>query len=170
MLKSITADLTSPWGAAMLREVAEEFTKFLSAGLAGDGGRIGDWPRRVTALETEFGGHVLQIGDRDDIGRYGGVIRAPATYVRHLQQTLAALGFNVGTDGVFGPQTEAALRALQTAATQERIYARPLGPLGPAFRAAIRRYRGRSSQSHGCGDRRDGTALAPAGATAGELL
>jgi hypothetical protein len=144
MTTSIGADLTSPWGAAMFGELATRLTDFLTAGLSGDGWTIGTWPRRVPALESDFGGHALQIGDRDSSGRYGGVSGTPAGYVHQLQATLSSLGFGVvGTpDGDFGPRTAMAVRELQIEASQDRIHVRPLGPAGPFARWTIRRYRG----------------------------
>jgi Putative peptidoglycan binding domain len=53
--------------------------------------------------------------------------------VKELQRALKSLGFTVGTiDGVFGPSTERALIAFQTA-----HHLSPDGVLGPATRAAL---------------------------------
>lgn len=162
---SVHADLTSPWGAAMLDEIAKRFTDFLIAGLAGDGWTTGGWPqwstdpslpRRRQWPLLRYGNFTLRLGDSDSKRLYGGQAGAVATaqtYVRNLQEDLVALGFAVvGTpDGEFGPRTAIALRALQIEAQPDTVYQIQSGSAqgSVAVAAATYRYRGRI---HGMAD------------------
>ncbi len=160
--KSIRDDVNSPWGAAMLDEVARRFTEFLLNGLATDGWNIGTWPRKPSPL-APYGGFLLRFGDNDAARRYGGIDGAVATeqrYVRTLQEQLDRVGFtSVGTpDGAFGPGTAMALRELQIEAQQNQVWQELPAPTGgQAVALAARRFRGRVN---GCLDPETAATLA----------
>ncbi|MGW5667196.1 peptidoglycan-binding domain-containing protein [Micromonospora sp. NPDC003776] len=164
LLGSVRADLTSPWGAAMLDEIAKRFTDFLVAGLAGYGWTTGGWPQWSTDASLprrrqwpllRYGNFTLRLGDSDSARRYGGqatAVATPQTYVRNLQEDLVALGFAVvGTpDGEFGGRTAIALRELQIEAQADTVYQLQAAPAqGTAVVATAYRYRGRV---HGMAD------------------
>jgi peptidoglycan hydrolase-like protein with peptidoglycan-binding domain len=144
--QSVQRDISSPWGTAMINQVADEFTAFLTAGLAGTGWTSGSWPTAEFAIDSaRHGGFVLQFGDGDASGTYSGTTQTPASYVANLQNDLITLGFDgLGTaDGRFGEQTAMTLREFQIEASQPQIYAQNAGPAtGTVALPVIRRYRG----------------------------
>jgi peptidoglycan hydrolase-like protein with peptidoglycan-binding domain len=142
--RGVKLELESAWGKAVLNRIAKDFTEFLQQGLKGDGWTIGKWPTIPSPL-ADYGGYRLTIGDSDKGGRYGGESHSQAAHVATLQQRLLDCGFAVvGTaDGDFGPRTATAVREFQIEASQDRIWARTLGPsVSELASDAIRRYHG----------------------------
>jgi hypothetical protein len=81
-----------------------------------------------------YGGYSLQRGDRDSSNRYEGAVRSAAAgdplplpgatpFVEQLQRDLSALGFALvgSADGIFGRQTEWAVREFQIYAKMDNI-------------------------------------------------
>lgn len=70
-------------------------------------------------MSNEYGGYILQKGDNDRKGIYGGKkIGKNLGYVKELQEDLLALGFPLpkyGADGDFGLETQEAIIAFQKA-------------------------------------------------------
>ncbi|MFF4653019.1 peptidoglycan-binding protein [Streptomyces sp. NPDC001380] len=125
--REIDHELDSPWGAAVLKEIADRFAAWLRAGLTGDGWVLNGWPL-VDPL-ARWGGGPLMLGARDPAPGPDG---APGP-VKRLQLDLIALGFTVvGTaDGDFGGRTAVALREFQIEARQTRLF-RDVPPGPPA--------------------------------------
>lgn len=143
---SVERDISSPWGAAMINSVADQFTAFLTAGLAGTAWTSSKWPTDDFAIDSERrGGMVLQFGDSDKTGTYGGQAKTPGPYVENLQNDLSTLGFTGGgtADGLFRAPTAMALREFQIEASQPQIWVKYHAQPSPnASLPAIRRYRG----------------------------
>lgn len=160
-------DVLSPWGRAMMDEVARRFTEFLAAGLRNGGWWTGGWAVRASPLDA-YGGYELRFGDNDTGRRFGGADRAQeAKHVANLQKHLVTLGFAVaGTpDGVFGPGTAMAVRELQIEAREASVVRPPALPVTtPRAVPAALRFHGRIS---GVVDRETAAVieewLAPAG-------
>ena len=144
--QSVQRDASSPWGVAMINQVADKFTAFVGAGLAGTGWTSESWPTAEFAIDSaRHGGFVLQFGDGDASGTYSGTTQTPAGYVANLQNDLITLGFDgIGTaDGMFGEQTAMTLREFQIEASQPQIYAQNAdSAAGTMVLPVIRRYRG----------------------------
>jgi hypothetical protein len=121
------AAMDSPWGAAMLDRLRDDFVAFLAAGQAAGASSWsrGQWPGKRTWLEP-YGGYLLQRDDRDVMGIWGGRSRGGQSgqFVETLQRRLRDIGFPVNDDpGVFGESTEFAVRELQLQAAGARVTA-----------------------------------------------
>ncbi|MFD0745541.1 peptidoglycan-binding domain-containing protein [Phytohabitans flavus] len=141
---AIEERLDSPWGAAMLTELGQRFTAFLTAVVNQDGTVRGGWPQRPTALAA-YGGFALRAGDSDTGRRFGGYPRSgniqPANPVAALQARLRDLGFAVqDATGEFATSTAAAVRELQFGAYANEVSAVRSGVA--SRRPAHRRYLG----------------------------
>lgn len=156
LIDSVRADISSPWGQAMLDEIAKRFTDFLVAGLAGNGWTTGGWPqystdpavtRRKRWPLERYGNFALRYGDNDAARRYGGraaAVTTAQTYVRNLQEDLLQLGFTVvGTpDGGFGARTAYAVRELQIEAQDTAVWQETAVPPATSAVPAVYRHRG----------------------------